>query len=146
MHRKWAWLAAAAVLFSAWVLGIAWDYFDHSSIPHAAIQSWLKLFGSSIYEYHSKTGQWPHALDDLAQTSLPATMPGWRQTAAPVKILWRDDLNIDPKENADVLLLYYEGGMFSKLGRVWVCWGDLRTEYIPVSDLRARLAKEPAAQ
>jgi hypothetical protein len=27
------------------------------------------------------------------------------------------------------------------LGRVWVCWGDLRTESITEKDLRAKLAK-----
>jgi len=51
------------------------------------------------------------------------------------------DLKADPKENAGVLLAYQNAGLFNKLGRVWVCWGDLRTEHLPEADLRARLPK-----
>ena len=46
-----------------------------------------------------------------------------------------------PKDNARVLLAYVGGGLFNELGRVWVCWGDLRTEHMPEPDLRARPAK-----
>ena len=54
-------------------------------------------------------------------------------------VIWREDLKPDPKENAGLVLLYYNKGLFSLLGRNWVCWGDLRTEYIKSSELRAKL-------
>jgi hypothetical protein len=100
-----------------------------------------KLFGSAMYEYHSATGRWPARLDDLAQTSLPQQSRLWRQSAQPIVFLWPQNLKPDPKDNANVLLAYHAGGLFNKLGRVWVCWGDLRTEHLRESDLRPRLRK-----
>ncbi|MBZ5590775.1 MAG: hypothetical protein LAP39_00955 [Acidobacteriia bacterium] len=105
------------------------------------MQYQLKLFGSATYEYHAATGRWPASLDDLAQTSLPKTSYVWRQSAQPIVFLWPQNLKPAPKDNATVLLAYHEGGLFNKLGRVWVCWGDLRTEHIRESDLRAQLRK-----
>jgi hypothetical protein len=55
--------------------------------------------------------------------------------------LWPQDLNPDPKDNAAVLLAYYKGGLYNRVGQVWVCWGDLRTERMREHDLRARLPK-----
>jgi hypothetical protein len=124
-----------------WCGGVVWDYFDPTSIAHVSMQYQLKLFGSAMYEYHSATGRWPASLDDLARTSLPQRSPTWRQSAQPVVFLWPQNLKPDPKANANVLLAYHEGGLFNKLGRVWVCWGDLRTEHLLESDLRARLGK-----
>ena len=34
-------------------------YLNRSDVAHQAIRIWLEHFGSSIYEYLSKTGQWP---------------------------------------------------------------------------------------
>lgn len=144
MKRKWAWAAAAGVMIAAWAMGVAWDYFDRGSVAHTAIQAWLKLVGTSIYEYRSKTGNWPQKIDDLEQTSLPAQMRMWQETARPMQILWPKDLKPDPRDNAGVVLIYYGGGLFSRLGRRWVCWGDLRTEYMQDSDLQARLAEQKA--
>jgi hypothetical protein len=129
------------VVVLVWILAQAWDYFDYSSVAHQAMQVQLKLFGSAMYEYHAATGRWPTGLDDLAETSLPKTIYVWRQTATTLTFLWPKDLKPDPKDNADVLLAYTDVGLFNKLGRVWVCWGDLRTEHLPERDLRARLAK-----
>jgi len=75
-------LAAAAVLLLGWFARLAWDYFDHGSVAHQAMQFQLKLFGVAMYEYHSATGRWPASLDDLAQTSLPQRSSVWRQTAS----------------------------------------------------------------
>ena len=36
-------------------------------------------------------------------------------------------LKADPEDNAGVLLAYETGGLFNRVGSVWVCWGDLRT-------------------
>ena len=133
----------AAVLF--WLGGWVYDYFDPTSIAHVSMQYQLKLFGSAIYEYHSSTGHWPKSLDDLARTSLPVKSRLWRESAQPIVFLWPQNLKPDPKDNANVLLAYHAGGLFNRLGRVWVCWGDLRTEHLPESHLRAQLQKQRAA-
>ena len=134
-------LAAVGVVFLVWFARLAWDYFDSGSVPHQAIQVQLKLFGAAMYEYHSATGRWPSTLDDLARTSLPHRTYVWRETARTFVFLWPKDLASDPKANADVLLAYESGSLFSKIGRVWVCWGDLRTELLREPDLRTRLPK-----
>ncbi|HWZ30121.1 MAG TPA: hypothetical protein VNX18_02250 [Bryobacteraceae bacterium] len=142
--RKGKWLLGAVGLgIAVWCASWIWDYFDHTSVAHLAIQYWLKALGSGVYEYHAKTGRWPAAIDDLAETSLPVTFPLWRETAKNVVFLWRNDLKDDSKDNGGVLLAYYNAGLFAKLGRVWVCWGDLRTEYMLERDLRARIGEVP---
>jgi len=133
-------LAAVAVVLLVWSAKFTWDYFDYSSVPHQAMQVQLKLFGAAMYEYHSATGRWPASLDDLERTSLPQRSYVWRQTASTFVFLWPKELKPDPNDNAEVLLAYVGGGLFNELGRVWVCWGDLRTEHMPERDLRARLA------
>ena len=100
------------------------------------MQVQLKVFGSAMYEYHSQTGRWPTKLDDLADTSLPTQSRVWRQTANAIVFLWPQDLKPDPKENSQVLLAYWRGGVFNRFGRVWACWGDLRTERIRKSQIR----------
>lgn len=124
-----------------WFARFVWDYFDPTSVANQAMQIQLKLFGSAMYEYHTATKRWPTKLDDLAQTSLPRRSYIWQQTATTMVFLWPHDLNPDPKDNADVLLAYYKGGLYNRVGRVWVCWGDLRTERMQEHDLRARLPK-----
>jgi hypothetical protein len=118
---------------------MVWDYYDPESVAHLAMSYQLKMFGEAIYEYHSSTGRWPANVDDLAQTSLPGRSFVWRQTASTMVFLWPKDLKPDPKDNAGVLLAYINGGLFNKFGRVWVCWGDLRTEHLPEAELRAKL-------
>ena len=56
-----------------------------------------------------------------------------------VAVVWRSDLKPDPKDNASLVMTYNNAGLFSKLGRVWVCWGDLRTDYVREEELRAKL-------
>lgn len=77
-----------------------------------AFQSKLFVSGSAV------------ALPDLA----PRRSQVWRQTSGSIVFLWPRVLKADPKDNADVLLAYDKGGLYNKLGRMWVCWGDLRTE------------------
>jgi hypothetical protein len=132
-------LAAAAVLLIGSFARLAWDYFDEGSIAHQAMQLQLKLFGAAMYEYHSDAGGWPASLDDLAQTSLPQRSYLWKQTGSTFTFLWPRDLKPDPKENANVLLAYDKAGLFNRLGRVWVCWGDLPTEHMSERKLRVRL-------
>ena len=110
-------------------------------MTHQAIRIWLKLFGSSIYEYHSKTGQWASQTDDLAKTSLPQQFRYCKQMLddETIVIVWHKNLNADPKDNSGVILAYHNKGLYARLGCVWVCWGDLRTECIKIEDLRANL-------
>ena len=123
------------------LLGIWWNYFSRHSIPHETIHLHLKLTASSIYEFHSATGRWPTGADDLARTTLPQHSPYWRTLLEndTVAVVWRSDLKPDPKDNASVVMTYNKAGLFPKLGRVWVCWGDLRTDYVREEELRAKL-------
>ena len=110
-------------------------------VAHVAVRLHLELFGSSIYEYHATTGKWPTQIDDLATTSLPATSPHWRSwfDYDAMVIVWHKTLNPDPKDNAGHILAYHNKGLIAEQGQSWVCWGDLRTEYIKTEDLRAYL-------
>jgi len=56
-----------------------------------------------------------------------------------VAIVRRADLKPDPKDNAALVMTYNSAGLFPKVGRVWVCWGDLRTEYVKEEELRGKL-------
>jgi hypothetical protein len=127
------------------LVGIYWNYFGPNSIPHEAIRLHLRLTASSIYEFQEATGRWPAAPDDLTSTSLPQTSPYWRTLIdnGSVAIVWNNDLKPDPADNASVVLTYHNAGLLSRLGRVWVCWGDLRTEYLEEDVLRAKLDSQP---
>lgn len=142
MAARYKFLAVGVLLLLAYLAPIAWDYFDYSSVAHVSMQFQLKLFGAAIYEFHTATGRWPASLHDLAQTSLVRKSSAWREIARPMVILWPKDLNPEPKDNPGMLLAYYSGGLFNQLGRVWVCWGDLRTEHLPKGKLAAQLSRQ----
>jgi len=131
-------LGCAALL--ALILPVV-HYLSHNDVAHQAIRIWLEHFGSSIYEYHSKTDQWPSQTADLAKTSLPQQFRYWKQVLddETTVVVWHKNLKADPKDNAGLILAYHNKGLYARLGRVWVCWGDLRTECIKVEDLRANL-------
>ena len=116
-------------------------YLNRSDVAHQAIRIWLEHFGSSIYEYHSKTGQWPSQTADLAKTSLPQQFRYWKQVLddETIVVVWHKNLKADPKDNAGLILAYHNKGLYARLGRVWVCWGDLRTEYTQIEELKAKL-------
>jgi hypothetical protein len=134
-------VAAIGLGVAALLVGIALDYFNRDSVAHQSIQLHLRLTGEAIYEYHSRTGRWPARIDDLAETSLPLKSPYWRQLVeqGTIAVVWRSDLKPDPKDNAHLVLAYHNQGLFARLGRVWVCWGDLRTEYVKAGELRSQL-------
>lgn len=56
--------------------------------------------------------------------------------------LWPQNLKPDPRDNANVLLVYTNKGLFNHLGRMWVCWGNLRTEHMRQADLRTQLGRQ----
>jgi len=108
---------------------------------HEATRLHLKFLGSGIYEYRARTGSWPTRNEDLAKSSLPQESPYWRQMLDDEVnvIVWHKALKPDPRDNADQILAYHNKGLIATSGRSWVCWGDLRTEYIKTEDLRAYL-------
>jgi len=143
---KWAILAALGIV--ALLIKIAWEFFSYDSVPHQTIRLHLRLTASSIYEFRNTAGRWPTAADDLASTSLPQISPYWKTLIenGTVVIAWRGDLKPNPKENAALVMTYNNAGLFSKQGRVWVCWGDLRTEYVKEEELRAKLPGSQAVR
>ena len=140
---KTRWMVFAGFV-AAFLVAIYWHYFSRASIPHEAIQLHLRLTASSIYEFHEATGRWPKVADDLASTSLAQTSPYWRTLIdnGSVAVVWNSDLKPDPKDNASLVMTYINAGPFSKMGRVWVCWGDLRTEYVKEENLRSKLKSQ----
>ena len=92
-----------------------------------------------------RTGQWPSNPDDLSRTSLPLRFRYWRNVLdnGSMVIVWHDNLQSDPRANAGVILAYHNRGLRAWLGRQWVCWGDLRTEYISSKRLKAVLNADP---
>jgi hypothetical protein len=143
------WAIIAAILLGAGalaiVLGVIRSPFSSlSNVAHESARYHLKLTGSSIYEYHAQTGQWPTQNGDLSSTSLPTVSPHWRYLLDEglIVIVWDQTLKADPEDNADRILAYYNKGLISEQGRSWVCWGDLRTEYIKTEDLKTYLSKQ----
>jgi hypothetical protein len=112
-----------------------------SEVAHESTRLHLGFFGSSIYEYHAATGKWPTQIGDLAMTSLPAKSPYWKAILDDEVdvIVWHKTLKPDPRDNADHILAYHNKGLIATQGQTWVCWGDLRTEYIMTEDLRKYL-------
>jgi hypothetical protein len=132
----------AGIVLVALVAGLA--FYSLSDIGHQALQLHLELYGSSIYEYHARTGQWPSSADDLARTSLPEKSPHWKTMLdnGTIVIVWPRNLQSDPRNNPGVILAYHNRGLLASMGRVWVCWGDLRTEYIGSADLQSHLRNQ----
>ncbi len=110
-------------------------------VADESVQLGLNVIGSSIYEYHALMGKWPTRNEDLAKTSLPLKYPHWRYLLDHqlVVIVWHKAMEPDPKANSHQILAYYKKGLISEFRKNWVCWGDLRTEYIKTEDLRAYL-------
>jgi hypothetical protein len=136
---------ALALLIVACTLGPwVYDYYDLNSIPHVSIKYGLGALGASIYEYHSLTGHWPSRAEDMASTSLPQKSPYWKRTVdiGSDVIVFHNDLKPEPKDNANVILAYHPKGLFAELGRTWICWGDLRLEFLKTDELRRRLARK----
>ncbi len=142
MPRTFKIVAVLALVAAIWLGNIVWDYFDEGSIAHVSMRHQLERLGSAMYEYHTTTGRWPARIDDLAATSLAHQNPVYRKSATDaIVFLWPQDLKAEPKDNANVLLAYYPGGLYNKFGRMWVCWGDLRTERLSDAAIKAHLSR-----
>ena len=123
---------------------MAYNYHGVKEMNVLSQQVYLRLYGESLYEYHALTGEWPSKVDDLARTSLPLKYPHWWNAQLDVEadvIVWPKNLKPDPKDNGHVILCYHNKGLDAEMGRMWVCWGDLRTECITPEELQERLSK-----
>jgi hypothetical protein len=132
MSFRWI-LAVVVGAVAIALVAIRGPYSGVQDVAHEAVRLHLNLIGSSIYEYHAATGKWPTQIDDLERRS-------WFVNDAMV-IVWHKDLKPDPKDNARQILAYHDKGLIAEGGHKWVCWGDLRTEYIKTVDLQAYLKK-----
>src|SRR6202521_1988397 len=121
---------------------LAYNYYGVKEMSDQSQQNYLRLYGEGIYEYHALTGKWPSKIDDLARTSLPLRYPHWWKAQLGIEadiIVRPKDLKPDPKDNGQVILCYHNKGLDAEMGRMWVCWGDLRTECISLAELQESL-------
>jgi len=120
---------------------IAYNEDGIDRMAEESVTCYLRLYGTSIYEYHEKTGRWPTRIEDLAETSLPQQTEHWKgllDDGVDV-ILWPKELKADPQDNANTILVYQNKGLDAERGFHWVCWGDMRTERISAEELQAHL-------
>jgi hypothetical protein len=131
------------IFFFALILALVAVVFIYNmaDLASQAIKYQLSTLGSSIYEYQRATGQWPRSTGDLAKTSIALQMNHWQDDLQSGKlvVVWPKDLSPNPKDNADYILAYFTGGLISRFGWQWVCWGDLHLEYLPTEKLQAAL-------
>jgi hypothetical protein len=135
-------IAIAALLVAAF---LAYRFWGVSDIAAEAVRLHMRMIGESMYEFHEKTGRWPVRPDDLAETSFPKKTPYWRQDVEgpAFVVLWpKEGMKPDPKANARTVLVYHDKGTLAWFGRKWVCWGDLRTEYVATGKLREQLRNQ----
>jgi len=140
MSFKWTLAVIAGVVAITLVVSRG-PFTGGEDVAHEAVRLHLGLYGSSIYEYYANTGKWPSQIDDLEKTSLPVKSPYWRSWIVDdaMVIVWHKNLKPDPRDNARHILAYHDKGLIAEGGQKWVCWGDLRTEYIKTEELRAYL-------
>jgi len=128
----------AALLLSGFFI------YNSIDISNQTIRFRLKALGASIYEYRALTGHWPAKADDLSMTSMALKLRYWQDELqnGSVVVLWPRNLKPHPRDNGGRILAYFQGGLISTFGN-WVCWGDLRTEYLPTDKLQAALKATP---
>jgi hypothetical protein len=110
------------------VAGIAFFY-GQMDVAISSIQFDLKKIGESVYEAHSRNGKWPTQIADLEGTEY-LRMPYRRGVLEQglFVVVWQEDLDPSPDANRNLILAYDNGSLFSRLGVVWACRGDLRIE------------------
>ena len=140
MRRSWKNIAIAIAAGLVFVVVLLF-FSGTTQVADESLKYELNALGQSIYEYHAATGQWPSTPDDLARTSLPLRLRYWRSGLenGSIVIVWHDSLKPEPRDNSGVVLAYHNRGLRAWLGHQWVCWGDLRTEYISSKRLKAVL-------
>ena len=133
MSRKGKLLSTALAIAAA---AIAFVY-AQVDIATKSIQFDLRKIGESVYEAHSKTGQWPAKIADLAGTEY-LEMPHRRTLLEEglFVVVFHWDLDPSPAANRDRVLAYDNGSLLSRLGTVWACRGDLRVERLRAEEVR----------
>jgi hypothetical protein len=131
------------LLCLAAIVGVVSSSSGITDVAHKSIRLHLALDSAAVYEYHSRMGEWPSRIDDLAKTSLPLQSPYWRDMLEDEVnvIVWPKGFDPDPLKNAGRVLAYHNKGILATSGHVWVCFGDLRTEYIAEHELKALLQR-----
>lgn len=137
--------AAILVAGGAVLVAVMLSFSGVTEVADESLQYELNAFGQSFYEYHAATGQWPSSPDDFDKTSLSLRQHYWRPVVdnGSIVLVWHDHLKPDPRDNAGVILAYHNRGLRAWMGHQWVCWGDLRTEYISSKRLQTVLNSEP---
>jgi hypothetical protein len=115
-----------AAVLAIVVAGIAFIY-GTVDVATESIQFDLRKIGESIYEAHAKSGKWPMQIADLEGTEY-LRMPYRRDILenGTFVIIWQQDLDPNPDANRNRILAYDNGGLLSRLWKVWACRGDLR--------------------
>ncbi len=130
-------LAGAAAVVVAFAVFV----YNSTDISHQALSYRLKFLCEGIYQFRAATGHWPIKTADLAGTPMALTMRYWDDdiNSGRVVVVWPQDWPPNPRDNAGKILAYYTAGLISDFGKQWVCWGDLRTEYLPTERLQTLL-------
>src|SRR5262245_47043073 len=125
-----------SILIVVTVGAIAFLY-GQSDVAISSIKFDLRKIGESVYEAHFKTGKWPAKIEDLEGTEY-LRMPYRRSMLekGAFIVVWQQDLNADPSANKDRILAYDNASLFSRLGWVWACRGDLSIERIDAETVR----------
>jgi hypothetical protein len=108
-----------------------------SSVALDSIKFDLRKIGESVYEAHNRTGKWPTQIEDLDDTEY-LRMP-YRRDALQrglFVVVWQQDLNAEPRANHDRILAYDNGSLFSRLGYVLACRGDLTIGRVDAETLK----------
>jgi len=145
MRRLHTWQLVTLGIIGGLLTVLVLLFFSGSTqVADEALQYQLHALGESVYEYHASTGSWPDSPEDLARTSLPVRLRYWRSVLEnrSMVVVWPHNLDPNPLKNSGVVLAYHARGLRAQLGRQWVCWGDLRTEYISSKRLQAVLARQ----
>jgi hypothetical protein len=146
---RWANIATIVVAAFLIVGIVAYNYYHVMWMSDVGQHGDMRLIGEGIYEFHAKTGKWPAKLDDLSVTSLPMKYPRWwtdQLVLAANTIVCPKNLTPNPTDNGHVILCYHNKGLDAERGRMWVCWGDLRTGPMTLEALQEHLNKQMNAE
>jgi hypothetical protein len=88
-------------------------------------------------------------LADLSMTSPALIYPQWWADTLALDaniIVCPKHLKPDPKDNGHAILGYHAKGADGENGRMWVCWGDLRTGLVTLEELQEILARQKGGE
>ena len=136
MSRKRQWLVGVMVLA---LIAIAYVH-AQMDIASSAIQFDLRMIGESLYEARAKNGVWPARIEDLSATAYLALPHRKAMLENGVfVVVWHENLAPNPEANGQRVLAYDNKSLLPRFGRVWVCRGDLRVEYVEAEELQRLL-------